>query len=656
MASRMNPFEQHVEKIVLSAAVLCVMGVGMWEFGFNESTVALGGKQVPISTVDGELDKEAQGLQIKLRDDADAGVTFPELKESTSSLFQKRLADGAGVGSTVSANGPSFASVLVKDGLSKDVTYHEPKFAAPTSPLVQSWSDAVTDEAKSAFKKYLDPVLPQATTDITWITPSALIDPGAMRAEFKSVGAGDTKAIPTRWWENTLLIADVVFERQERRQDGSWTAATVVDPVGTQRAAELSFRDDLAASPVPSELRSTVVETLKEESNQRIVLRPEFYPTKRNRWLAPNDAVPAAPVGVSKEEDLSRNELAEAKLAEAKKELAELEAKHVKLEEELKVLGGPLYPPADDGKKKDKDDKPAGDGAGGGGGFGFGSGGAGGGGMNGRRDQNAGNDAAKDKRRILKTKLRDAAVKEIEAKRKEVDKLDGTPDKDGDLPPFDLAKDAPVRVWTHDANVKAGETYRYRCSVRLLNPFLGKEPVLTAAQQPLAKVSSIASASSAWSDPYTIPSELALFVTQASLRGRGEATVEVYRLHDGQRQVESFNVSPGDRIGEAASSKSDSAGVDFTTGWFVVDIFVDPKVAADADPSEQAVVVIQDLSGKLIEYRVPQLDKDSGARASLSNEAKDAKAEAAAKPAADAPPSGGAPAGPAGGPAGGPGA
>lgn len=98
MASRMNPFEQHVEKIVLGAAVLGVIGVGVWEFGFNESTVALGGKQVPISTVDGELDKEAQRLQTKLRDDADAGVTFPELKESTSSLFQSRLADGSGAG------------------------------------------------------------------------------------------------------------------------------------------------------------------------------------------------------------------------------------------------------------------------------------------------------------------------------------------------------------------------------------------------------------------------------------------------------------------------------------------------------------------------------------------------------------------------------
>jgi len=651
MASRMNPFEQHIEKIVLGAAVLGVIGVGVWEFGINESTVSLGGKQVPISTVDGKLDEKAQTLQAKLRDDADARVTFPELKESTSSIFKKRLADGAGAGMKVSANGPSFASVLVKDGLSKDVTYHQPMFAAPTSLLVQSTSDAVTDEAKSEYKKFLDPILPEGATDITWITPSALIDLSAMRAQLESSGGGDVKAIPTRWWENTLLIADVVFERQERREDGSWGSATVVDPVGTQLAAELSFRQDLAANPVPAELRGTVVETLKQQADQLVVLRPEFYPTKRGRWLEPNDAVSAAPVGLSEEELRKRGEFNKVQDA-----LKKFEAQRAGLEAELKELGGRLDAPAGDDKKKDKDDKSADDGGGGGGG-GMGFGGAGGGGMKGRRDPNAGKDAENDKKRIQKTKQLDQVVKDIDAKKKQLVALGGTAAQaDQAAKQVDLAKDPSVRVWTHDIDVKAGETYRYRCSVKLLNPFLGKESVLTAAQQPLAKVSSIGSATSAWSDPCTLPSEVAIFVTQASLRGRGEATVKVYRLHDGQRQVESFNVSPGDLIGEAASSKSDSAGVDFTTRWFIVDIFVDPTFAAAADPSEQAVVVIQDLNGKLIEYRVPKQDKDSGARAAFEEEVKAAKAGAKEKPAADAPPGGGAPAGPAGGPAGGPGA
>ncbi|MEY4634478.1 MAG: hypothetical protein RJA55_276 [Acidobacteriota bacterium] len=651
MASRMNPFEQHVEKIVLGAAVLGVIGVGVWEFGLNESTVSLGGRQVPISTVDGELDREAQKLQARLRDEAEAGVTLPELKQATSALFEERLAKGSGAGASLAASGPSFASALVKDGLAKDVSYHEPKFPAPTALLVQSTSDALTDEAKSTYSPYLGSAVSEGSTDITWITPSALINLEAMRAELASSGTGDAKAIPTRWWENTLLIADVVFERQERAESGAWGPTTVVDPVGTQLAAELSFRKDLDATPVPPELRGTVVETLKQASDQLTVLRPDFYPTKRGLWLEPNDAAPAAPVGVSPEELRRLRDL-----EKAQTELRKLEQQRAKLEAELKELGGRLDPPAGDDKKKDQDDKKSngatGDGGGGGGGFGFG----GGGGMKGRRDPNAGKDAENDKKRIQKTKQFDQVVKEIEAKKKQLTSLGGTAAQvEQATKQIDLAKEASVRVWTHDIAVSAGGTYRYRCTLKLLNPFLGKESVLTAGQQPLAKVSAIASATSAWSDAYTVPSDLAVFVTQASLRGRGEATVEVYRLHDGQRQVESFNVNPGDRIGDVASAKSGAADIDFTTDWFLVDIFVDPKAQGAEDAAEQAVVVLQDLNGKLIEYRVPRLDKDSGARASLSNEAKAAKAEASvAKPGAGAPPTDGVPAGPAGGPAGGP--
>jgi uncharacterized membrane protein YgcG len=647
----MNPFEQHVEKIVLGAAVLGVIGVGVWEFGLNESTVSLGGRQVPISTVDGELDREAQKLQAQLRDEAEAGVTLPELKQATSSLFEERLNKGTGAGALLGPAGPSFASALVKDGLAKDVSYHEPKFPAPTALLVQSTSDALTDEAKSTYSPYLGSAVSGESTDITWITPSALINLEDMRDELKSDGPGEAKSIPTRWWEDTLLIADVVFERQERLEDGAWGPTTVVDPVGTQLAADLSFRKDLAATPVPPELRGTVVETLKQASDQLAVLRPDFYPTKRGLWIEPNDAAPAAPVDISPEEERRLREL-----GKAQTKLGELEKRRAGLEAELKELGGRLDPPAGDDKKKDKDDNSSGAGGDGGGGFGFGGGGAGGGGMKGRRDPNAGKDAENDKKRIQKTKLFDQVVKEIEAKKEQLTSLGATAAQvEQAAKQVDLVNDESVRVWTHDVNVKAGATYRYRCSVKLLNPFLGKESVLTAAQQPLAKASSIASATSAWSAPYTVPSELALFVTQASLRGRGEATVEVYRLHDGQRRVETFNVSPGDRIGAMSPAKSDTTGVDFTTGWFVVDLFVDPKSQGADDAADQAVVVIQDLNGKLIEYRVPRMDKDSGARASLSNEAKAAKAEAAtANPAATPPPAGGAPAGPAGGPAGGP--
>lgn len=196
MGSKINTFEQHVEKFVLGIAVLGVIAVGAWEFGINESTVTFGGKKVPIATIDGELDREAQSLQSRLRDEAEPGVAFPELKRATSVLFAERLQQGSGADASIPANGPNLAAVLVKDGLSKDVTYHAPMFGAPTSLLVQSTSDAVTDEARSTFKEFLDPVLPDGVADITWVTPSALIDLEAMRTELGSSGAATPRPYP----------------------------------------------------------------------------------------------------------------------------------------------------------------------------------------------------------------------------------------------------------------------------------------------------------------------------------------------------------------------------------------------------------------------------------------------------------------------------
>lgn len=647
MPSKLNPFEQHVEKLVLGVAVAGVVGVAVWEFGLSESTVKFGGRDVPIASLDAALEREAQALQAKLRDDADPGVKLPELQQSTTAMLEERMRSGAKLTGGAAANGPRFAGVLVKDGLSKDVAYHVPQLPAPTGLLVQSTSDAITDEGKTTFAQYLESRLAGGANDITWTTPSAVIDLASMRAELLA-SEDDARALPTRWWENTLLIADVVFERETRDEHGVWGSPIVVDPVGTQLAADLSFRTELAASPIDPTLRGTVVETLKQSADQLVVLRPDFYPTKRGAWSEPSDEVVAAPTGLSDEQVKKLRDL-----DKAKRDLATLEKQRVRLEAELKELGGRLDQADADAKKKDADKDKGSSGAGGdgggGGGFGFG----GGGGMKGRRDPNAGKDAEKDKKRVEKTKQFDRVVKQIEDKRKLVTDLGGTAaEVEQAAEQVDLSKDPTVRVWTHDVQVEAGETYRYRCTLKLLNPFLGKETVLTAGQQPLAKQAAIASASSAWSEPFTVPSELEVFVTQASLRGRGEATVEVYRLHDGQRQVERFNVNPGDLIGAIASERTSAPGVDFTTEWFIVDIFPDPKAPAD-QAADRAMVVIQDLNGKLIEYRVPLVDKSSGVRAGLSAEARASKPDAPPPATTPTPPDSGAPMGPGGGPAGG---
>ena len=46
-----NPFEQHIEKIVLAGGVLAVGGVAAWQY-FNAPTTSFGGRQVTPGEVD----------------------------------------------------------------------------------------------------------------------------------------------------------------------------------------------------------------------------------------------------------------------------------------------------------------------------------------------------------------------------------------------------------------------------------------------------------------------------------------------------------------------------------------------------------------------------------------------------------------------------
>lgn len=269
--------------------------------------------------------------------------------------------------------------------------------------------------------------------------------------------------------------------------------------------------------------------------------------------------------------------------------------------------------------------------------------------MKGRRDPSAG-DEDNSKERIRKTKDLERLVKELETKTKALADLgDKTPGDDAGGSQFDLNGDKPVRVWTHDVTVAPGKTYRYRCTIKLLNPFFGKEPVLNATQQSLAKSPTIASASSDWSDPVTVPPEIEIFVTGAKTGDGRDADVEIYRLFGGKRWSESFKIRPGEVIGEV--KKRDDQEVDYSTDWFLVDVCDVGAGSTDTPSDDSAQVVIQNRSGKVIEYRVPKQDKDSADRKRLREEA------AKRQPPDDKPaPEDGEPGGPGGGPAGGPGA
>lgn len=649
MPSRMNPFELHVEKITLSVAVLALLGVGTWEFVLSENKVSVGGQLSEISEIDNKLISSAKALQGELSSSAgddEFVVKKGDQSESKRSDLASQLVAPI-VDTAVPVPGPSFAALLVRDGDAREFTYHVPVLPAPAALSVGLTYDAIDLKSAQAYMKYLPQRCSSPGGDVTWTTPSATLDPVAIRTQLEAA-TGDESSIPGRWWENTILIPDVVFERQERNEDGTWSAVKVVDPMGTLVNDELSFRSDFEAVPLAPGLRETVVETLKQKENQGEILQPDFYPTRHNHWIKPLDEPASQPQTEAESAASSARKKLQSEISKLKREKAVVE-------KQLKDLGGPLKQSDADGKKKGSG---SGEGGGGGDGGGFGGGFGGGGGMKGRRDPDAGNDDKSKELRIRKTKELERLVKELETKTKDLEELGGQAPGDDQGDDLDLNGDKPVRVWTHDVTVEPSRTYRYRCTFKLLNPFFGKESVLNAAQQSLAKSPTIASASSEWSVPVTVPPEIEIFVTGAKTGTDRRADFEIYRLFGGERWSETFGILPGEVIGDVKKRLGDAEGeeVDFSTEWFLVDVCDGGVSQSDGPNDDSAQVVIQNRAGKVIEYRVPKEDKASNARVRLSEEVK--KQEAARKSASQGKPDPDAdePAGPGGGPAGGPGA
>lgn len=651
MASRMNPFELHIEKITLSVVVLALVGVGAWEFFLVDDTVKLAGRPTQISEIDSGLERLASGLRTGLQ-------TPPGKDEFVAQAADSNDPTPRDLSSTLTASvvpqaatltEPSFAALLVKDGDAREFTYHVPSLPAPKDVSVRSTFDAIDGKASDEFRKFFESRVSFPAGDVTWLTPAATLDPKAIRDELKRASEGES-TIPSRWWDSSILIPDVVFERQEQNSDGTWSEPEQVAPMGTLVASELSFRNDFKAVPLASDIRETVIETLKQKEDQDQILRPDFYPTLRGNLVEPSfaeEAVPKPKDPVEAAKSKTRSKLAS--------ELTKLKRERDDVDKVLKDLGGPLKQSDADSKKKGAGaGAGGGEGGGGGGGGGFGGGFGGGGGMKGRRDPNAGDDEEKNKKRIQKTKELERLVKEIEDKTKALEALGGSAPAALQQEGFDLNGDTPVLMWTHDLDVEAGKTYRYRCEIHLLNPFLGKASVLNAAQQPLASKPVLASAKSDWSKPFTVPLPLEVFVTDARAGTRREADFEIYRLFGGEWRSAKFNILPGEVIGSTkkAEGGSDDEEVDFGTDWFLVDVTQSSSGTSrtDGGPEAADLVIIQNRSGKVIEYRVPSEDAASGSRASLSEQVKAAKAAAGSKPKPEAPPTDGGPAGPGGGP------
>ena len=586
---RPNTLEMHCEKIlVLFAGILCV-AVLVWQFLFYGIEVKIGNSTVSLAQLNEKLSKVDSSVTAKLDPASISPLEIPAKKRvaNDSDIFRERLSSDLTPNLLLPANEPNFGSLLMGKAIENEQVFYNPVFAAAQmkeSILSIDALDlsAIDKELESEnvgfFSKYKAP----ATTDIIWVSPCAEINLAALRIELER---NDLKQmppiepIPNQWFDPAPFILDVVFERQQKEAGNTWGPATIVKPLPGQGA----WREMIETGKGGQGIRDTVFSELASYAAQMSVLQPEMLPTK-------NQSFPPKSFSDQTETD-SQLTKAEQEKKLAEKKLNSVVLQLTRIEENLKIAGGPLYPQKGSSGGSDKDDAD-GKKENGGGGNGFGMGG--GGSVKKGAPTGSETQASKDNR-ISLTKKRDQKKKELEKLKSEFEVQFPNSIQDSKNPAkqeqkLQLADLSVVNVWSHDLDAVAGNTYRYRATVKIYNPFFTRENLLVAAQTKLSKGLVISSATSEWGAEVTLPSATSFFFTRGSARdgiGGRRISIALFRNSSGVQNLSSEDLKLGDPVGGVHGEKEST--IDFSTNWYLADIFDD----AGSDKNGGIIAVFQ---------------------------------------------------------------
>ncbi len=612
-------FELHAEKLLLGVAVALLLGIVAMQLLGGGSAVTIDGAKVPIGELNATLRQRAERLNVRLRSDAPAGV---ELFEGDPPLvadsFEQAIAASVSGSEPLPRSFPATAGVLLPRDIAEVAWYHEPAFPAVAMlPSVQT-SDAVTEQGWADLRPLGGRFesSPQ-TLDVTWVSPVAEVDLASLRRELAAESRSSRPPrlpLPPQWFNERLHIVDVVFERQQLLNSG-WGPVATVSAFPTQSP----FRPRFATAG--ADLRDEVFAELGRASRQLEILQPEFVATRNNLFVPP-----MADTAIEGDEESMDEEAADraSEVRRLRRQAQRYRQELLRTEARLDELGGPL----------EEDERGSGGGRSGGRGSGSRSGGGdgsvpppGGGGMgsgvSGRRSPQQ-DDATRRQRMALTDRVNRLRM---ELQRTEADLARVSPEaaaaSEAASSIGDVMRDESMLVWTHDLEVEPGETYRYRASVRVYNPFFARKNQLVPEQQPLASSFTMASRSSEWGPAITVSPPVSFFVTRASAGegalGLGVASVEVYAFRDGQRRVQSFSISAGDPIGRPSDARGGERGneIDFSTGWYLVVVIEDPsRDRMSGGDRVRGVVVLVGRIGEpdLIEVRLPERDAASEER------------------------------------------
>lgn len=620
MSKGITIWEQHVEKIVLGLVGLVLLGALFLLVTESPNSTKISTETLTPGEVNQKILAKARELDMRLQSNSESEVeAFDAVEAASADGFIARLGESVSPVAELEPIAPALAGILLPDEVGEsDNPYYVPSLASQEfwGPVMQQIDTVSSDQVDGipGLAAYFE----SGSYDIVWTTPVIEIDLAGIRAELQGQ---DLRAdppqqrIPEKWTSDRPAILDVMFERQTLLADGSWSDPVEIAAVPGQRSIREEIREinEDYEEGLTAKDRNDFMKDLADPLVQQEVLQPDFYQTRNAGFSPPSmgssmviDDESSVNDEVDPEEMRRRDQS-----REIQRRLRDRTSTLRRIEATLEELGGEMEEEEQErdrgrGGRGDRGrggDAPPGDDS-----FGGGLGGGG----NGRNNSSGSQNEANKRRRIGLTQKAKRLREEISRLETQLAELDPSASSMiEEIESSQVAKLVDVKgddmalAWTHDLDVEQGMTYRYRATVKILNPFFSKSRQLLDSQKSLDDDIYLSSAPSEWSEPITIDPPVQFFFTSAS-RGPGnelgEAKVELYRYQDGKRRKDRVTLTPGQLIGY---NPRGSGEFDFTTNWYLVDVVQDPAVDRSSTKTGNSIVICRSLDGNEIRVEAP---------------------------------------------------
>lgn len=523
--NRINPIEQHFEKVILGGVSVVLLWVVSMQFLGEPNAVKVGNSPTPVAPdrVFDPIAEEAEQLLAKMRNPTPPLPEVPEQDVVQRFEQVRTIASARGMritrfGESVVIEGPEGG---IAGGDMSATTYAMPALPVPAT-LALATHRGTIDPFMATANEELRAYLPsEQPFDALAVSIEGMVDGSSLRESLETDPDGEEgplRPLPLSWWRGNLDLLGIEVEREELTS-GGWTGRVVLSgmPGGISMLEEVR-REDIT----PAELVKIAQES---QGYLREIIQPEFPTTIAGpEWIPPSEQ--------QEDETLSDADREEALL---RRQVENYDRRLEALETQLSEIGG---------------------GGGGGGEIRRGGGEGGGGGGTGRptvdleqrkRDALEGQIAGLERSRLRAVdKLADMGVYLDE------DQNQTQVQNEPEEPLPDILEAEELPVWVHDFSAEPGKTYRYRMRVVLNNPLFGREAYLSDSQKTVAAAPTLDGNWSGWSSPIEVERDRHFFVVSASeddrLGSGPRAAVEVYEFYYGYWRKGSTTLEPGDTI------------------------------------------------------------------------------------------------------------